>query len=41
MISETMQGVICISHIRDSVLSEKAGEDIPDESPVSLIDNLR
>lgn len=41
MIIETMEGVICISLNRDSVLSGKLGRDTPDVSRIEFGENLR
>lgn len=41
MISETMDGVMWISLIRDSVLRDKLGKDTLDELRVELEDNFR
>lgn len=41
MITETVERVICISHNKDSVLSEKSDRDIPDESRLEFVENLR
>lgn len=40
MIAEIMDGVICLSFYRDSVLSEKSGKNSPDESRGELEKNL-
>lgn len=40
MIAETMEGVICISINRESVLSGKLGRNTSDESRLELEENL-
>lgn len=36
-----MDGIICISHSRDTVLGRKSGKYTPDESGVKLEENLQ
>lgn len=40
IIAESIDGVICISQIRDKVFGGKLGKDTPDESIAALEKNL-